>query len=313
MDRLQSMRVFAKVVDTGNFVSAADALGLANSVVTRYVADLEQHLGARLLNRTTRRLSLTEAGQLYVERCHQILAEIDEADRAVSQTTGALRGPLKINAPVSFGVRHLSAVVSTFMRQHPEVVLDLTFMDRVVDLTEEGVDLAIRIARIPSSSMIARKFATARMVLCASPGYIENHGAPAHPDELIQHRCLQYAYWSTRDEWHMTGPDRQDIHARIKSKLYSNNGETLRMAACDNAGIVLLPSFIIGQDLLEGRLVQLLPAYSVPDLGIYAVYNSRRYLSSKLRVFIDLLVSSFAGELEWDAWMRGPVARASDL
>ena len=181
MDRLQSMRVFAKVVDTGNFVSAADALGLANSVVTRYVADLEQHLGARLLNRTTRRLSLTEAGQLYVERCHQILAEIDEADRAVSQTTGALRGPLKINAPVSFGVRHLSAVVSTFMRQHPEVVLDLTFMDRVVDLTEEGVDLAIRIARIPSSSMIARKFATARMVLCASPGYIENHGAPAHP------------------------------------------------------------------------------------------------------------------------------------
>ena len=304
MDRLQSMRVFTKVVDSGNFASAADALGLANSVVTRYVADLERHLGARLLNRTTRRLSLTEAGALYIERCHQILAEIDEADQAVGQTTGSLRGTLRINAPVTFGVRYLSPVIARFVEKNPEVVMDVAFVDRVVDLVEEGVDMAIRIAEIPNSSLIARRLAPARLVMCASPGYLEKHGIPAKPEDLINHRCLQYAYSSSRDEWKLISPDKREVSVRIRSAIFSNNGEMLRVAACEDAGIMLMPTFIGGADLLSGRLVPVLTQYTVPELGIYAVYSSRRYISAKLRAFIDLLVTSFAGEPEWDAWSR---------
>jgi len=304
MDRLQSMKVFAKVVDSGGFAAAAASMGLANSVVTRHVADLEHHLGARLLNRTTRRISLTEAGTLYIERCHQILAEIEEADQAVSQTSGTLRGTLKISAPVSFGVRYMAPVVSQFMRKNPEVVLDFTFDDRVVDLTEEGIDLAIRIARIPSSSLIARKISTTRIVLCASPGYLEQYGTPQVLEDLSQHRCLQYNQWSTRNEWRLIGPDGREELVRIKSSLYSNNGETLRVAAVDGGGIVLMPSFIGGADLCSGRLVPILPQYAPPELGIYVVYSSRRYVSAKLRAFIDMLAQSFTMSPEWDSWAK---------
>jgi len=304
MDRLQSMKVFAKVVDSGGFAAAAASMGLANSVVTRHVADLEHHLGARLLNRTTRRISLTEAGTLYIERCHQILAEIEEADQAVSQTSGTLRGTLKISAPVSFGVRYMAPVVSQFMRKNPEVVLDFTFDDRVVDLTEEGIDLAIRIARIPSSSLIARKISTTRIVLCASPRYLEQYGTPQVLEDLSQHRCLQYNQWSTRNEWRLIGPDGREEMVRIKSSLYSNNGETLRVAAVDGGGIVMMPSFIGGADLCAGRLVPILPQYAAPELGIYVVYSSRRYVSAKLRAFIDMLAQSFTMSPEWDSWAK---------
>lgn len=304
MDRLQSMKVFAKVVETGSFAAAAESLGLASSVVTRYVADLERHLGSRLLNRTTRRQSLTEMGAAYVERCQQILADVEEADQAAGQATRTLRGPLRINAPVSFGFRHLAPVASAFMARNPDVMLDISLIDRVVDLVEEGFDLAIRIARIPSSSLIARKLAPARMVLCASPGYLKQHGVPKAPEELTKHRCLQYSYWSTRDEWRFVGPGKREVGVRIKSAMYSNSGEMLRVAALDGAGIILQPSFLVGPDLLERTLVPLLPDYEVPELGIYAAYPSRRYVSAKLRAFVDYVAENFTEHPAWDAWMR---------
>lgn len=304
MDRLQSMKVFAKVVETGSFAAAAESLGLASSVVTRYVADLERHLGTRLLNRTTRRQSLTEMGAAYVERCQQILADVEEADQAAGQATRVLRGPLRINAPVSFGFRHLAPVASAFMARNPDVMLDISLIDRVVDLVDEGFDLAIRIARIPSSSLIARKLAPARMVLCASPGYLKQHGVPKTPEELTKHRCLQYSYWSTRDEWRFVGPGKREVGVRIKSAMYSNSGEMLRVAALDGAGIILQPSFLVGPDLLQRALVPLLPDYEVPELGIYAVYPSRRYVSAKLRAFVDYVAQNFTEQPAWDAWMH---------
>eukprot|EP01037_Dinobryon_pediforme_P014086 gene14086-14205_t len=304
MDRLQSMRVFAKVADSGSFASAADSLGLANSVVTRYVADLEHHLGARLLNRTTRSLSLTEAGSIYIERCHQILAEIDEASQIIGQATGTLRGPLRVNAPVSFGIRYLAPIAAKFAKENPDVRLDVTLVDRTVDIIEEGVDLAIRVARIPSSSLIARKLAPARMVVCASPAYLRANGMPKKPGDLVNHRCLEYTYSPTHDEWRFICPDKREVGVRINSALYSNNGDILRAAALEGVGIIMMPTFLVGSDFSAGRLVPLLLDYELPELGIYALFNSRQYVSAKLRAFIDFVAASVTKDPEWDAWSR---------
>jgi DNA-binding transcriptional LysR family regulator len=214
MDRLTGMKVFCAVVEAESFTGAAARLEMARSMVTKHVGALEEHLGARLLNRTTRRVSRTEAGHAYYERCRELLAELEEMDAAVHRLDERPRGLLKVSAPVSFGVRHLAPAVAGFMALHPELRIDLQVNDRVVDLLEEGFDLAIRIGRLADSSLVARPLATTRMLLCASPAYLERHGAPAAPADLAQHRCLAYSLQSTRHEWQLTAPDGSTTEVR---------------------------------------------------------------------------------------------------
>jgi DNA-binding transcriptional LysR family regulator len=304
MDRLAAMAAFVRVVERGGFTAAAEELRLSRAMVSKHVQDLEEHLGARLLNRTTRRVSLTEVGRVYYERCTQILADIAETEGAVGALQARPRGRLRVNAPVSFGALHLASAVADYMAAQPEVTVELTLNDRIVDLVDEGYDLAVRIAQLADSSLIARRLAPSRMVVCASPAYLERRGRPHHPGDLADHDCLDYRY-QAREEWQFEGPEGPTA-VRVRGRLEANNGDVLRIAACCGAGIVLQPSFIVGADLAAGRLVPVLPGYRVPELAISAVYPHSRHLSAKVRSFVDFLVPRFGERPAWDAWMSGP-------
>jgi len=304
MDRLVAMEAFLRVVDRGGFTAAADDLRLSRAMVSKHVQDLEEHLGARLLNRTTRKVSLTEVGRIYYERCGQILAEIAETESAVGALQARPRGLLRINAPVSFGVLHLAASVADFMAAFPDVEVELTLNDRVVDLVDEGFDLAIRIGRLADSSLIARRLAPCRRVACASPAYLQKHGHPREPADLAQHKCLGYRYDQSRDDWQFDGA-MGPVSVRVHACLQANNGDALRVAALQGAGVAMLPSFIVGPDLAGGALVAILPGYRVPELAIHALYPHSRHLSAKVRSFVDFLVPRYGERPEWDAWMAG--------
>jgi DNA-binding transcriptional LysR family regulator len=303
MDRLAAMEAFVRVVERGGFTAAAEDLRLSRAMVSKHVQDLEAHLGARLLNRTTRKVSLTEVGRVYHERCAQILADIAETESAVGALQARPRGRLRINAPVSFGALHLTAAVADYMAAHAEVTVELTLNDRVVDLVEEGYDLAVRIARLADSSLIARRLAPCRMVVCASPAYLERRGRPRRPADLAGHDCLDYRY-QAREEWQFEGPE-GPVSVRVRGSLEANNGDALRAAAVRGTGVVLQPSFIVGADLAAGRLVPVLPGYRVPELAIHAVYPPGRHLSAKVRSFIDFLAPRYGERPAWDAWMSG--------
>jgi DNA-binding transcriptional LysR family regulator len=305
MDRLTAMEAFVRVVERGGFTAAAEDLHLSRAMVSKHVQDLEEHLGARLLNRTTRKVSLTEAGRVYYERSTQLLADLAETEEAVGELQAKPRGRLRLNAPVSFGALHLAAAVADYMAAQPEVTVELTLNDRVVDLVEEGYDLAVRIARLADSSLIARRLAPCRMVVCAAPEYLERHRQPGHPNDLAGHNCLGYSYGQTRDEWRFDGP-KGAAAVPVRGTLQANNGDVLRAAALRGAGIVLLPSFIVGADLAAGRLAPVLPGYRVPELGIYAVYPHSRHLSAKVRSFVDFLLPRLGKRPAWDAWMSEP-------
>ncbi|WP_428422752.1 LysR substrate-binding domain-containing protein [Methylibium sp.] len=292
MDKFQEMRAFAAVVDAGSFVKAADALASSTPVISRLVAELEARLGLRLMHRTTRKLSLTEEGEVFHARCKDLLAAVDEAEAEVTSRTGTAAGLVRINAPLSFGILHLADLWGDFMTRHPKVTLDVTLSDRVVDLVEEGYDLAIRIARLPNSSLITRKLATTRMVMCASPQYLKRAGVPRRPSELADHSVLAYSYWATRDEWQFDGPSGK-VTVRTRPSIRSNNGETCRAGALQHRGIVLQPSFMVGADLRSGTLVELMPEYRSIELDISAVYPTRKHVSPKVRLLIDFLVESF--------------------
>ncbi|MFC3107578.1 LysR family transcriptional regulator [Undibacterium arcticum] len=304
MDLFHAMKVFVKVADAGSLSGAARALALSNPSVTRLLAELESHVGARLFNRSTRRLSLTEAGAAYLERCRQVLLDIDDAALAAGRGAAEPSGTLRINAPVSFAVNHLGPVLAQYAARYPQVHLDVTLSDRVVDLVDEGYDLAIRIGRIRDSSLVARQIAPLRMLLCAAPSYLASHGTPATPRDLAQHVCLHYSYWSTRDEWQFAR-DGKTHAVRIRGSLQANNGDLLRAAALAGMGIILQPSFIIGDDVRRGTLIPLLPDYQAAAGAIHAVYPSRRYLSAKVRTFVDFLVERFGAVPEWDAGLVG--------
>ena len=293
MDRFQAMRTLVQVVDTGSFVAAAEALDLSKAAVSRHVAELEARLGVRLLQRTTRRLSLTEEGEVFTQRCRELLAGLEAAETEVSAHGGEAIGLLRVNAPVSFGIQHLAGVWPAFQALHPRVSFDVTLSDRVADIVEEGFDLAIRITRLHSSSLIARRLASTRMVLCASPAYLQRHGTPVHPSELAQHQVLAYTYWSGRDEWAFDGPE-GPVLAKTHPCLRTNNGDTCRAGALAHRGIILQPSFLVGHDLAEGSLVELCPGYRALEMGIYAVYGSRKHVAPKLRLLIDFLAAHFA-------------------
>ncbi len=293
MNKLREIESFIAVVESGSFVKAAATLGISKTAISRYVADLEARLGTRLLQRTTRRLSLTEPGQRYVERCRQILTELDEADAMAGEQDGLPAGPLRINAPHTFGVLHLAPLWPTFLSRHSQVSLDITLSDRLVDIVDEGYDLAIRITRLPDSSLVHRRLAGTRLVLCASPGYLAQHGTPPHPSELAHHETVGYSYFAHRREWRFDGPD-GPVSVRTRARLIADNGDTCLAAAVAGAGIILQPAFLVQDALRDGRLVEFLPEYTQGEMGVYVVYPSRKYLSAKVRALIDFLVDAFA-------------------
>ena len=295
MDRLQAITVFVKVVEQGGFARAAERLGISNSVCSRLVAGLEAHLDARLLNRTTRRTTLTESGQAFYERSVQLLADLQDAEQAAVESTARPRGTIRLTTPINFGVRHVSPVIGAFLAKCPELKFDVSLSDRIVDLVEEGYDLAIRIGSAGGETVVARKLGEARMVACASPAYLKAHGAPKNPEDLARHPCLTYEYMPVRNVWPCLGRDGREHAVRMSGPLHSNNGDLLAAAAVARIGIVYEPEFILGADLKAGRLIPILTSYTAPLGPIYAVYPSRRYLAAKVRVFVDFLAQRFAG------------------
>lgn len=299
MDKLEAMQAFVKVVTLGSYAEAGRTLGLTRSAVSKAVMELEQVLGARLLDRTTRRVGPTEAGLSYYERCVDILARIEETELQVSRLHDEPRGVLKLNAPMSFGMRYLGPAVGDFMKLHPNLKIELTLNDRFIDPIDEGVDVTLRIAQLADSSLIARKIAPAKRVLVAAPAYIEAHGEPAHPDDFEKHQCLNYGHTTTLQRWQLT-QNGEVIQVPIHSVLCSNNGDVLRAVALEGHGITKLPTFLVGPDIAEGRLRVVLPAYPPTDLAIYALYAPSRYLAAKTRLLIDFLLQRFGDTPEWD-------------
>ena len=293
MDKFQEMRVFAGVVDAGSFVGAADALGMSKAAVSRHVSDLEQRLGVRLMQRTTRKLSLTQEGEVFLARCRDILASIEESEAELSTRAASASGLLKVSVPVSFATQHLAPLWSDFLAAHPRLTLDVHLADRVVDLVDEGFDLAVRIARLPDSSLVSRKLAATRLVLCAAPSYLRRRGTPTHPDDLAAHDVIGYSLLSTPGQWLLQGPD-GPVTVKIRPRLWTNNGDTSVAAAVRGAGIDLQPTFLIADELADGRLVQVLPAWQAVELGIYAVYPSRKFVLPKVRALVNFLAASFA-------------------
>jgi DNA-binding transcriptional LysR family regulator len=300
MDRLRAFEVFVTVVSRGGFARAADALDTSPANVTRYVNELEAHLGTRLLNRTSRKLSLTEGGETLYARCKSILDDVAEAEGLVSSASMEPRGRLRINAPVSFGIRHLAPLWPEFMRKYPGVELDVALIDRVVDIVDEGYDLAIRISRAGSTDHAARKLATSRNILCASPAYLARSGHPATPAGLIDHRCIGYTYAATGDEWQLIDSDNNPHPVRVNCHMHTNNGDTARAAALAGQGVIWQPTFLVGNDLRAGTLVRVLPEYHLPEIDVLALYPSRRHLSAKIRAMVDFLVDAFGGVPPWD-------------
>lgn len=298
MDRIEAMRAFVHVVQEGSFTRAAERLDTSPQLVSKYVSQLEQHLGLRLLNRTTRRIHLTEAGTRYYQGAQQVLTDIDDMESQLGELHTEAQGILRISAPVSFAMHHLPPLLNAFQKAHPAVKIDLQLNDRKVDIVEEGFDVALRIGHLKSSSLIAKRIAPVRLVLCASPDYLEQHGHPERPEDLIHHQYLHYSYM-----------DMESIQPIQKSLLsisgdnrgiVSNNGDVLTATAIEGAGIVLQPTFIAGAAIKEGKLRVILPEYEPEPLGLYAVYAHRQLLASKVRSFIDFIGGFFGEPPYWD-------------
>ncbi|MBP2315809.1 LysR family transcriptional regulator [Azospirillum soli] len=316
MDRLDDMLAFIKVVDSKSFTAAAERLNLSKSVVSRRIAELENRLGARLLNRTTRKLSLTEVGQAYYDRCTRILADLEEAEQAVADLHAAPRGRLRVNAPVSFGILHLAPAVAEFLERYPSIEIEMDLNDRYVDLIDEGYDLAVRIGRLRDSSLIAKRLAPNRQVVCASPAYLEKHGTPQTPEELSNHNCLIYTNVPTAEQWQFRVGD-QTRNVRVSGSLRANNGDLLREAAIAGVGIIVMPTFLCGDALAKGELQCLLLDYYATESNVYAVYPQNRHLSPKVRAFVDFLAERFGPKPYWDCALlkleaaRGVIPTAS--
>jgi DNA-binding transcriptional LysR family regulator len=299
MDHITAMITFGKVIETGSFSEAARRLGLSKSAVSKQVARLEDRLGARLINRTTRRTSVTEIGALLYERCARIAAEVEDAEQAVLLHASP-RGVLKINAPVSFGHMHICPALPDFLAAYPDLEIELVLNDRFVDLVEEGYDMAVRVAHLPDSSLIARRLAPSRRIVCAAPAYVGRRGRPVAPADLAGHECLLYSNLPDAP-WRLADGGGATEAVRVTGRLKANNGDALRALALAGAGVGLMPTFIIGEDVRAGRLVRLLDGWEDASAGVHAVYPHGRHLSPKIRVFIDFLAARFGPEPYWDA------------
>jgi DNA-binding transcriptional LysR family regulator len=295
MENLADIAVFVQVVRSGSFTGAAEHLELSKAVVSKYVSRLEKRLGARLLHRTTRRLTLTEAGEALFGRSAGALSELEDAEKDIAQLAGAPRGRLRVTAPTYFGSVSLAPLLKDFIRRYPEITLELELDDRLVDMVKERFDVAVRISSAPDSTLVARRLAASPLVIVASPAYFRRQGAPEAPADLSAHACLGYSVARMPNEWRFRGPKGRWIGVTIQSRLYCNNDFALKQAALDGAGIGLFPRFFVARELADGRLVQALPAYGMPLLSISAVYASRRQLPPKVRAFVDFVAERLPG------------------
>lgn len=296
-DLLVGMALFAQVVDAGGVSAAAKSMGLSKSAVSKQLAALEDRLGARLLNRTTRRMSLTEAGAAFLESCRRVVVLAEEAEAAMGALQVVPRGVLRVNAPMVFGTMHLAPLIPEFLALYPHITLDLVLNDRFVDLLEEGFDVAVRIGRLEDSSLMARRLAPAKRIIAAAPDYLRRMGTPQDLADLSRHQILSYSL--VKDEWSFA-ENGQVRSVKAESRLRANNGEALLHAALGGAGIVSLPTFIIGDALRQGRLVRILPHLENADLAIHAVWPSGRHLSAKVRAFVDFLAQRLGPLPAWD-------------
>lgn len=308
MDRFEELQTLVAVVDAGSFSAAAERLGLARSAVSRRIAELEARLGAQLLHRTTRRLSLTGAGQQYYERGVRLLADLDEAEQVVISGQAALRGRLRLAAPLSFGLLHLAPVVDRLLAAHPELVLDLDLNDRQVNLVEEGFDLALRIGQLADSNLVARRLAPVRFLLCASPDYLRRHGEPSTPQALAGHPGLVYGNIPESQQWSFVDGAGHSVSVRLPTRLRANNGDLLLQAALDGVGVAALPTFLCHRAVAEGRLRALLTDYRLPASALYAVYPSRRHTPARLRLLLGVLSEVFTDPPYWEQGLD-PLAR----
>lgn len=299
MDNLADIAVFVKVVERGSFTRAAEELELSRAVVSKYLTRLEERLGARLLNRTTRRLALTEAGSALFEQSRLALERIDEAQAALARFQSTPRGRLVVSAPTAFGVLQLGRLLPEFLAGHPGITLDIRLEDRFVNLVAEGFDLAIRIGRLTDSTLVARKLAPSRQVIVASPAYLKARGAPQSPQELAGHNCFVYTLSATGNVWRFSKGG-EEVRVPVTGNLRLNNGILERDAAESGAGIALLPTFYVGPLIAAGKLVVLLPGWKPPELGIYAVYPQTQHVPPKVRAFVDFLVAHFGPKPAWD-------------
>ena len=300
MDSLSDIAVFVQVVDAGSFTAAAEKLGLSKSVVSKYVTRLEDRLGARLLNRTTRRLSLTEVGRVFYERSQQGLREIEEAEAEVSRLQGAPRGMLRLNSPMSFGILHIAPALPEFLALYPDLSVDMSLDDRRVDLVEEGFDLAVRIGELPDSSLLARRLGPCRHVVCGAPGYFRRHGIPRTPEDLRVHNAITFKYQDTPGEWHFVSPDDTVIRITVSGSIQMNNSLGLREVVMHEAGLTLTPTLLVGDDIKAGRLQAVLSGYKALEVSIYAVYPQRRHLSPKVRAFVDFMSGRISASPYWE-------------
>lgn len=300
MNPFEELHVFATVVETGSFTAAADRLEVAKSAVSRRVAALEERLGVQLLRRTTRKQNLTDAGRALYERSTRVLSDLEEIESAVLQEHGEVRGLLRVALPLSFGVGQMCEPIARFSEEHPDLRFDLDLNDRRIDLMEEGIDVALRIGRLPDSSLVARKLFDARMVVCGSPEYFEKHGTPRTPEDLLQHDCLVYGNLADPAKWVCTDKNGKRHRVDVPRAMTASSGDFLCAAAIQGMGIAIQPTFIAGEAISRGELVPVLANYHWPVTPAYAVYPAARHLSTRVRKFIDWLAEYFAGDLPWD-------------
>ena len=297
MDRMTSMATFVKVVESGGFSAAARTLSMSPSMVTAHVQSLEERLGVRLLNRSTRRVSLTEVGHAYYERCLQILAEADDADQIAQALQSTPRGTLRLNTSIAIPPL-LAPVIAEFVALYPEASVNLTMTDRMIDLVEEGFDLAVRNMSVPDSSLVVRRVATYRFVVCGAPGYLAARGIPRQPADLSRHNCLVYSHSAWGNDWRFAGPDGEHSVA-VEGNLQANSDNALRLAAVHGQGLALAPSFLLLDEIKSGRLVPVLTEFLQAEHAINAIYPHRHHLPAKVRSFIDLLVKHFHADPGW--------------
>jgi len=299
MDMLECIRSFLQVVDAGGFAAAARNKGVSRSLVNKQVRKLEEHLGAQLLQRSTRRVSPTDTGTAFYQRCSGIVTDLDAAFAAVGEMQESPRGTLKLNAPMSFGTLHLAEWVAEFMALHPELYIELSLSDRFVDPLEEGFDVSLRISEPRHlTSLVTQQLAPVHRVLCASAGYLARAGAPESPADLKRHRCLHYGYQESGTQWRLSGPE-GDVSVPVNCAMWSNNGEVLAAASRAHQGIALLPAFIIAGDLDRGSLQPVLDDYAPTPLVLSAMYPRHRHLSSRLRLFVDFLAKRVEEAGHW--------------
>lgn len=309
MDRFEAISAFAKIVETGSFARAAERLDVSVSKLSRQLAQLEAHLDARLLHRTTRRISLTESGRVFYERCVQLLADLEEAEESATLQTVKPRGTLRLTCGITFGERYLAPAMGEFLARHAALRLDVELSDRPVDLVDEGFDAAVRIGAIGSLNLVGRKIGETRVVCCAAPSYLKHRGEPGTPEDLAAHACLTYEYSPWKNLWPFRDAKGHERVARIAGPVHANNGLFLVALAVAGVAIVAEPDFIVGPEVRTGRLVPILRRFALPPASISVMYPSRRHLSAKVRVFADFLAQRFANP-EWAlAELDAPLAR----